>query len=222
MDKKTNFIGYPIVIIITAILTFLLSTCEKKDQIDQEIINKEVLYLPDGDPKQIIDLCKGQKLYKKYKSRTDSIEKYEQQFNDAFRASRTITFKYQELVNYFSFVEQITEKTGNKISGLRFYFGKYSNEHPKYPGQQMLFFNPTIQDTIDGETMNLAYAIDESGNRPKIVIIDDINNFNCEKPGKNYSKASVFSFSNLLNTYDEPTSLYGQGGQVSPPDGEAQ
>ncbi|KAA1247451.1 hypothetical protein [Aquimarina sp. RZ0] len=218
MKKQTTIIGYIIVIGLTILFTHLFKNCSDKDD---DIVSEIPLYPPDGDPEEVIELCKAQRLFKNYERRADSIEAYETGINEAFRASRTITFEYQELVNYFNFIEQITEKAGQRISGIRFFLGKYPYDHPKYPGQQMLFFNPTIKNATNNK--EIIYAIRESDDQAEIVLINNLEEFelDCDVEGKTsaHSKAGLLSFSSSI-VDDDLISLQGQGGQISPPDND--
>lgn len=167
------------------------------------------LYPPTGKPENILPFKTIKQLYDRYDLRAELLEKIEGQNIDNFVASRSITFSYQELVNYFDFIEQLTEKTGERISGLRFYFGKYADDKERTPGQQLLFFNPTIN-TKDaaGNPIELAYSIINSGDKPRIIFLKD-------RDHRNINQGSFLSFN--LNSNQEPIDLSEQGGQISPP-----
>ncbi|WP_438426538.1 hypothetical protein [Aquimarina macrocephali] len=209
MDKKTNFIGYPIVIIITAILTFLISTCERSK-------NQEEPYPPNGSPMDMLETKEMGELYYNYDERAHHIEDSIKKIIPGFEAVRSITFNYQDLKNYFHFIEKNSVDADIRISGLRFYYGKYKNDKPgKNKGKQMLFFNPTIDTIIGGEKIALAYALERDGNNVTPVFLKDI--IGIEKRKAQKSEASMLSFLSLFADHHYESQGKNGGGQQSPP-----
>lgn len=167
------------------------------------------LYPPTGKPENILPFKRIKELHSKYDERAELLERIEGQNINNFVASRNITFDYQEIVNYINFIERLTEKTGERISGLRFYFGKYEDDKERTPGQQLLFFNPTIKaEDSDGNPAELAYSIVNKGENAEIIFLKD-------RDHRVINKGSLLSFSSNLN--QEIIDLSEQGGQISPP-----
>ncbi|WP_271782796.1 hypothetical protein [Aquimarina algiphila] len=203
---KTKSFLKSAMLIAVLISGIMIISCEKDNE-TPVVENKQSSYLSTGSPKNVLDLGKAQHLFDNYEKRAIEIQNYEKQFKGDFLTSRSVTFDYQELKNYLDYIEKYADKADIPIKGLRFYFGKYPYDHYKYPGQQMLFFNPTIHHTLkDGSIKEVAYAIDESESELKIRILNELDHTIPQ------NQKSSLKNSNL-------TSMIEQGGQVSPPDG---
>lgn len=129
MDKKTNLIGYPIVIILTAIITFLiLKNCDKSGPEPPIVIA----------PKEIISLEDAKQLYYSYSdNRACIIEVFEGQRdstltslcptnrkpNEKFVPSRSFHLTKEFLNQYIAYLDKITDTID--ITGYRLYLGNY-------------------------------------------------------------------------------------------------
>ncbi|MEW7277679.1 hypothetical protein ABW636_03700 [Aquimarina sp. 2201CG1-2-11] len=220
MDRKTNLIGYPIVIIITAILAFLVGKCQ-----GPEVIVDQGEYPANGDPEEIISLDQVEDLYNRYEDRVMLIDSLETDVPN-FEPTRAILFDYQEIKNYLAYIEKNASEANVRISGLRFYFGKYPNDTiPEKRGKQMLFYNPTIDTVINGVRADLAYAIERQGDEVGVTFLKDIIDVKDKRKGKGQAnqqgqyqnEASILSFLNFNTAYYGRDSQTGQGGQHSPP-----
>ncbi len=214
MDKKTNLIGYPIVIILTAILAFLIGKYMGT--------KSQELYPANGTPKEIININQVGNLYNRYQIRADQIDSIESSIPD-FEAARAITFEYQEIKNYLAYIEKNSVEANIRISGLRVYFGKYPNDTlQRKRARQMLFFNPTIDTVINGKKTKLAYALDRTDTTVGIKFLKDLVS-QPQTRGKNHqnvqqNEASALSFLNFSSqSQGQIQSQSEQGGQISPP-----
>ena len=225
MDRKTNLIGYPVVIIITAILAFLVGKCQ-----GPEVIVDQGEYPANGDPEEIISLDLVEDLYNRYEDRVLLIDSLETAVPD-FEPTRAILFDYQEIKNYLAYIEKNASEANVRISGLRFYFGKYPNDTiPEKRGKQMLFYNPTIDTVINGVRADLAYAIERQGDEVGVTFLKDIIDVKdkrkgagqANQQGQYQNEASVLSLPSFSAAYYGRDSQAGQGGQHSPPPGGMQ
>ena len=225
MDRKTNLIGYPVVIIITAILAFLVGKCQ-----GPEVIVDQGEYPANGDPEEIISLDLVEDLYNRYEDRVLLIDSLETDVPD-FEPTRAILFDYQEIKNYLAYIEKNASEANVRISGLRFYFGKYPNDTiPEKRGKQMLFYNPTIDTVINGVRADLAYAIERQGDEVGVTFLKDIIDVKdkrkgagqANQQGQYQNEASVLSLPRFSAAYYGRDSQAGQGGQHSPPPGGMQ
>ncbi len=191
-------------------------------------------YPPDGNfPKDTLSPKQMGDLYYRYADkRAPIIDSAESQKIPDFEAVRSVTFEYQDLKNYIDYIEKNSVEASVRISGLRFYYGKYRDDKPsKLKGKQVLFFNPTVLD--QNEQKDLAYAIDRTGGGASIVYLKDI----IKKPTrknphdsikkdnkvgsleKSYiiNEASMLSFFNFSTVMGIQTQGKNGGGQQSPP-----
>ncbi|GAA4276873.1 hypothetical protein [Aquimarina mytili] len=235
MDNKTNFLTrlktYPLEYFGTAVIGGLIAFVIAKALIPGPNLGA---YPPDGnDPQDLLTLDQIGDLYYRYAwDRATIIDKAERSHIADFEAVRSVTFEYQDLKNYIDFIEKNSIEANIKISGLRFYYGKYKNDRPdKQKGRQMLFFNPTVFDKTDQK--DLAYAIDRTGGKTGIAYLRDIvkkpirKNPNDTTNTDNtvgylekldiINEASALSFLNFSSSYTIQPQAKNGGGQQSPP-----
>lgn len=212
MDKRSNLIGYPAVITLTALITYFYFNSTKTD-----------LYPANDDPHNIIDFREIQDLYYRYDERVKLIDSAERKTLPQFNAARSITFNYQELKNYLKAIEKNSSQAKVRIKGLRFYYGKFSDSAPgNKKARQMLFFNPTIDTLLPGskEKVELAYAIMRQGNKVSVKFLKDIikhpRSSRTSQQNIQNNEASALSFLNF-NTTPKLESQAENGGQQSPP-----
>jgi hypothetical protein len=218
MERKTNLIGYPIVIIITAILTFLVSTCDSPT-----VIVDQGPYPPDGPPEEVLSFGEIIKFYENYTELESLIEDHTRRriSDSTFIAPRSVSFDYQELKNYLAFIEKNAEDAKIKISSLRFHFGKYNNVNDKNKAyRQTLFYNPTFKYKVQGKTLELSYAIQRNGDKISAVPLQEVLDSIIgpqKRVQKSINKASVLSFSFNNTIYYGAESQAGNRGQINPP-----
>lgn len=87
------------------------------------------------------------------------------------QATRSLTVDYKELKNYLAFIEQQASNAKTDITGLRIYFGQYAAS--KNDGRATMFMNPVKKYGTGGITDDVAFAIDNSGRKPKAVYVKD-------------------------------------------------
>ncbi len=225
MERKTNIIGYPIVIILTALITYF---CFNKTKVDKGA------YPAIAEPQNIIDFNQIKEFYSRYDGRAELIEEAERPVVPGFKAARAITFDYQELKNYLKEIEDNSVAAKVRIKGLRFYFGKFPNDTTgNKKARQMLFFNPTIDTIIAGNTrsVELAYAIKIQGNKTSVKFLKDIIKLPKKEPKADSlkqqvyqeSEASALSFLNFSLSQDYILESQAEdGGQQSPPPSDMQ
>ncbi|WP_378185739.1 hypothetical protein ACE939_11545 [Aquimarina sp. W85] len=221
--KLPHLIGYPVVIVITAILVFFIS---------QSKCNKPKLYEPDGPPQELISFNEIIDLYDNYHGIDSLIQKYTRQKSSdpSFVASKAVTFDYQELKNYLAFIEKNSVKANIKISSLRFYFGKYQNMKDKTKAnRQTLFYNPTTIFNVNGKDVELSYAIESNSKGTRVIPLSKILDSVKKVKGidittkQTTSEASLLPLSSIISaTANVVESQAGNRGQVTPPPSDLQ
>ncbi|TPN86166.1 hypothetical protein [Aquimarina algicola] len=127
MERKTSLIGYPIVIIITIIITFLvIKKCDNPTP-------------PVDPPEEIISLNDAIELYSEYTTNRSCIIKAYEGGKDSiintlcpskrkpdlnFIPSRAFHLEEEFLEQYLAYIKQVTGDTV-KVSGYRLYLGNY-------------------------------------------------------------------------------------------------
>ena len=95
-----------------------------------------------------------------------------------FMAAQYVSFEYDSIKKYLRYIEQEAELSGEKISGLRFYFANYPDQREfedgetvKHPKQNSIMISPTIN--RNGRD-SIFYTVDtENGKRKAIAVGDD-------------------------------------------------
>ncbi|WP_046745312.1 hypothetical protein [Kordia zhangzhouensis] len=191
---------------------------------------------PTNTPDGIISVYDAINLHETYKN-----TRY-QLINDAiggtdsnFLDTQFVWFEYERMKNYMQYLATVEEKNPNnpKISGVRVYFGAY-NQHNQYPQQQTVFFNPTIETTLDEKHSNMKnlpfYIVPNATTEPLVgqykvierLLIDEYNATerafmaNNSLGHKQSSKEKLAKESNPENG-DDGTSLSFNIGHLSPP-----
>jgi hypothetical protein len=157
--------------------------------------------------------------------------------NSNFLDTQFVWFEYEKMKNYINYLETVQSKNPNnpKISGIRVYFGAY-NDYEKYPLQQTVFFNPTIETTLDEKNNNMKnlpfYIIPDSPTdslvgKYKVIqrlLLDEYNDIeraymaNTSLGHKNTREKSALKSSGAENgNGDYGTSLSFNLGHLSPP-----
>ncbi|EDP95781.1 hypothetical protein U8527_11715 [Kordia algicida OT-1] len=72
------------------------------------------------------------------------------------KETQFVWFEFDRIKSYINYLETVEKKNPNnpRISGVRVYFGAYQN-HPEYTKQQTVFFNPTIETSLDEDYSNM-------------------------------------------------------------------
>ncbi|WP_430408624.1 hypothetical protein [Kordia sp.] len=186
---------------------------------------------PDG----IIPVSEAVKLHESYvNGRYPIINQF---IDKDFKDTQFVWFEYDKMKSYIQYLEAITKKNPNnpKISGVRVYFGAYT-EHPKYPKQQTVFFNPTIETSLDEAHDNMKnlpfYIIPNSPNEPLVgqykiierLLIDEHNPTERaymanNSLGNKESKENLVQkkSANAEDGFDDGTSVSFNIGHLSPP-----
>ncbi|WP_103069883.1 hypothetical protein [Aquimarina sediminis] len=208
MDKKTNLISYLIVIILTAIITYLIvGNCDKPDPpiVDQ--------------PKEIISLDDAIELYDTYtENRSCVIEVFEKKTDSIlttlcrsdrkpdpeFIPSRSFFLTKEFLNQYLAYINQVTPDTVN-VTGYRLYIGNYPDKQKFVSGKPIpdprrntFFMAPTT--LSDGSDLHRGFTfMDKNGDGiPEILFLEDEledSQSPNQKPSKaKINTASFFSF----------------------------
>ena len=154
-----------------------------------------------------------------------------------FIAAQYVSFEYDSIKKYLRYIEQEAELSGEKISGLRFYFANYPDQTEfedgktiRHPKQNSIMISPTIN---RGGQDSIFYTVDtENGKRKAIAVSDDFRDrktypdSNEDEQGaygktakKNIAEASLMpDFSSVPNppVFAERSTTYNRG-NGSPP-----
>lgn len=143
----------------------------------------EALEEPIAPPDIIISVQEAENLYHRYgEDRTNLIESsvnvddrgnpIDKNDPSYFQATRSLSIDYDTLKSYLAFIEQQATDANTDITGLRIYFGQYTNG--KNDGRATVFFNPLKKFGKDGVNDDVAFAIDNSGDKPTSVFVKDV------------------------------------------------
>lgn len=162
-------------------------------------------------PDMIIPIERGAELFYNYKeNRISLIEDYENNDlpdgEEAYLATTSVTFDFEELKQYMKYVEKQAKKSKTRIKGLRVYLGQYADsKNEEHPRAETVFFNPTMKK--DGN--EVAFAILNQNGNNTAISVGEVLDYNKKPAGKN----------NLILTIqgDNITSLAGNEGHRRPP-----
>ncbi|WP_108866565.1 hypothetical protein [Aquimarina aquimarini] len=212
MYKKTNLFGYPIIILLTVLLTLSLSNCNTKSEPTKE---EEV-------PKEIISYKDAVELYQTYTenraciikvfegkkdSTLDSLCPSKRKPNEKFVPSRSFHLDKKFLDDYISYINRITPDS-IKITGYRLYLGNYPDKKRfddgkpiPDPRRNTFFITPTT--LIDGSNIHRGFTFVDRNNdgKPEILYLEDELERgqqpyqNSNSPKGKINTASFFSFS---------------------------
>jgi len=213
MERKTNFIGYPIVIILTALITYF---CLKKTGSDPT--NPPVVPTPD----EIITLQDAFQLYETYsKNRACIIDAYEGRVDSTlntlctsdrprdlgFVPSRSFELEKEFLEQYLAYIDYVTGDS-IPITGYRIFLGNYPNKDKLISGRPIpdprrntIFIAPTTFQ--NGSSRAFTFTKDQNNDgKPDLLFLQDtfekgIGNRNHAKAKAN--TASFFSFSTMYD-----------------------
>ncbi|WP_438710367.1 hypothetical protein ACSTS3_15300 [Aquimarina muelleri] len=209
MDKRSNLIGYPIVIIITAIITFLLlKKCEKPDP-------------PTVDPpKEIISFKDAIELYRTYtNNRSCVIEVFESKRDSSltnlcpskrkpianFVPSRSFHLNKEFLNQYMAYINQVTPDS-IAVTGYRLYLGNYpdttnlsSGKPVPDPRRNTFFIAPTTLLGNSSTHRGFTFVDQNNDGKPEVLFLEDeldnLKNPNPSSPKTKINTANFFSFS---------------------------
>ncbi|WP_281989383.1 hypothetical protein [Aquimarina aggregata] len=213
MERKTNFIGYPIVIILTALITYF---CIKK--IDSNPVDPSVV----PPPPEIITLQDAFQLYETYsKNRACIIDVYEGRVDSTlntlctsdrprdlgFVPSRSFELEKEFLEQYLAYIDYVTGDS-IPITGYRIFLGNYPNKDKLISGRPIpdprrntIFIAPTTFQ--NGLNQAFTFTKDQNNDgRPDLLFLKDT--FEKGVGNQNHAKAKIntasfFSFSAMLN-----------------------
>lgn len=189
---------------------------EKINRLENTIADLEAQLGRADRPDNIISSRMARKIFNEYNQRAKLIDEVEQTDGEGkpFKATRSLFYPVDELRNYLSYIQKISEEAGIKPSGYRFYFAKYPDEYePRklYSKRQTIFIAPTLsKEDNQGNTTHLSYLFNTD---KKVILLDEL----LEKGNRqNTQKASFFS---ILNSQEigEVSTIANELG-ASPPD----
>ncbi|OEK07749.1 hypothetical protein A8C32_16725 [Flavivirga aquatica] len=137
-------------------------------------------------PKKIIPINKGIDLFKEYhKNRTKLIEPHLRRlYNDSsFIDTKFVWYSLDEIKEYIAYIEKVQKTNPSyNVTGIRLYYGAYSNKHEKFPNQQTFFMVPTMksekQDPKHNNMNHIPFYIEyEKGGNPikgNFVAMDEL------------------------------------------------
>ncbi|KAA1247453.1 hypothetical protein [Aquimarina sp. RZ0] len=176
-----------------------------------------------GRPRNIISFGQAKKLFKNYDPIADLISQSvgTDQNGESFMTTRSLFYDINDLKEYLSYIEELSKEAGVATSGIRFYFGRYTEDHVSSTGsnrnarRQTFFIAPTTEEKIDDHIVHIGYTIQKNG---KVKFLDKVNGFPHRRNQR--SKAyqdSGFDFAKSGNE-DDPFSLIANNLGASPPD----
>ncbi|MFC5047342.1 hypothetical protein ACFSTE_07545 [Aquimarina hainanensis] len=182
-------------------------------------------------PSNIISLEQAEKMYHLYSPRSKKISKEVANRLDKpdFKATRSLYYKLDDLYHYLGYIRRQSKKANITPSGVRFYFGIYSDDYKRhkkddYAGRQSLFFTPTVEKkiTVNGEEeiAHLGYTLDD--NFKMVLLKDAIGTDN--RTGAihtSHSNKQAASFFKLRTLSRNSNSLIGNELNGSPPRGNS-
>lgn len=202
--KLSNTIALFLIAFTVAITSI---SCEKSQQEHKNGITQEDIQAMKDN--HLIDLNEAVKAYKKYgkdrvKILKDTLkEKYK---NKDFRDTRNVWLDLKTIKAYIQYIED----NASDSEGLSFYFSVNADTAPgKEKNHQTFFVAPTIQNIIDGDTIQSGFTVK---NGKRVFLYEEFKKY-MEETQANVQKASFF---NLVQ--DDDGYLLNRTGQ-SPPDG---
>lgn len=176
-----------------------------------------------GRPKNIIPFGQAKKLFRNYDGIADLISENvgTDQNGEPFMTTRSLFYDINDLKEYLSYIEELSKEAGVTTSGIRFYFGRYTEDHVSSTGsnrnakRQTFFIAPTTEEKIDDKLVHIGYTIKKNG---KVQFLDKVNGFPHRRNQR--SKAyqdSGFDFAKSGNE-DDPFSLIANELGATPPD----
>lgn len=193
-----------------SIMALLLVGCKGDHTTDPGDDNGEGPPTAVEAPDMIIPIEKGAELFYNYKeNRISLIEDFENNDlpdgEEAYLATTSITFDFEELKQYMKYVEKQAKKSKTRIKGLRVYLGQYSDsKNEEHPRAETVFLNPTMKK--DGGEVSFA-ILNQNGNNVAIPV-GELLDLNRKPAGKNNL---------ILKLNDSITSLAGNHGGRRPP-----
>ena len=233
MKNRTNFIGYPIVAIIVALITYY---CTREPG----------PVIPDPDPikpKEIISFNNAVQLYNSYsKNRSCVIKAFENRDsiisgicpsdrkpNPEFMPSRSFLLTDKFLDQYLAYVKKITPDSV-RTTGYRLYLGNYPDAEKFEDGKPIpdprrntFFIAPTTFSERDGIHKGYTFVDRNNDGKPELIFLEDVIDGlspkglgNLKQPlHATMNTASIFSFFSTIEDDELSTIANDLGG--SPP-----
>ena len=157
----------------------------------------------------IISLNEAVKQYDKYSKQRESILKdtLKKKYNDPnFSDTRTVWFDIKMIKAYVKYIEENT----SEAEGLQFYFGVSPDKIGKQKNHQTFFIAPTVQNIINGDTIQSGYTVK---NGKRIFLYEAIK----EYVDSTYPNVQKASFIKLIQGDGDGFLL--NEGQLGPPYG---
>ncbi|WP_103866936.1 hypothetical protein [Aquimarina sp. I32.4] len=208
-------------ILILGVLILGLSSCEQNqgnkkyikeiDELKQKIdeLKEQIGHVNSDKPSNIIDVKFAAQLYHNYDTTrvkwTDNHIR-RQSKNKNFNATRSLYYDLDSLYNYLAYIKRISKEANVETSGLRFYFGAYSNDYVRndskaYAYRQTIFIAPTTPKQVEKEIIHFGYTLSDDF---KVELLKDkigTHSRDHSKSGGSIQKASLFNFNLNTNMY---------------------
>ncbi|WP_101446980.1 hypothetical protein [Aquimarina sp. MAR_2010_214] len=170
-------------------------------------------------PKNIISFTQAQRIYKNYDDRADLISEVVNTDSNgtSFKPTRSMFYEISELRSYLSYVDELSQKSGVKTTGLRFYFALYSDTYVSSSGSnknarhQTIFIAPTLEKKYDNHILHIGYTLNNDG---KVKLLDKNNGFSHLR--RNRNKTDNLSFPRKISGDDKYSLIANQLGATPP------
>lgn len=214
----------PHLLLLFFIILLSLHSCsdsEKKETVEEEV----------SAPEQIIPISEAKSMYRNYSERRlPLIQKYEDSINretgldNKFDVTRYVSYDYETIKQYLTYIEAEAKKADVEISTLRFYFSNYPdkpvfnvNDSVLHPRQNSIILSPTLK---KGDKNYLFYVENTTENTKPILLSDSFG----EIKGFGLNKVNQKSHASIIPKFTKPNapmfaekSLTMNRGHSSPP-----
>ncbi len=172
-------------VVIAFLIVSIMSSCEPSQKEVENIPRADIELMKEN---HIITLNEAVKQYDKYSKQRVSILKdtLKKKYNDNnFSDTRTVWFDIKMIKAYLKYIEENT----SEAEGLQFYFGVNPDNIGKQKNHQTFFIAPTVQNIINGDTIQSGYTVK---NGKRIFLYEAIKEYK-DSTYPNVQKASFFS-----------------------------
>ena len=193
-------------VVIAFFIVSIMSSCEPSQKEVENITRADIELMKEN---HIITLNEAVKQYDKYSKQRESILKdtLKKKYNDPnFSDTRTVWFDIKMIKAYVKYIEENT----SEAEGLQFYFGVNPDKIGKQKNHQTFFIAPTVQNIINGDTIQSGYTVK---NGKRIFLYEAIK----EYKDSTYPNVQKASFINLIQGDGDGFLL--NEGQLGPPYG---
>jgi len=237
MKNQINKLKTPIVFILVLVLLY---SCKQDTNAEIQEFQKKITeyenqikdlkdalnYDKAEKPSNIISSDQATKMYNLYSRRVRTINKEvgKDKKGKQFNATRSLFYDLGELENYIAYIKKQSKTAKVTPSGIRIYFAVYPDDHVRdknntdYANRQTLFFSPTVEQVVDGNTIHLGYTL---SNDHSIMLLRDYLNGSSKIGGlsSNSQHIQTAGFFNSKTLFFEDNSLLSNELNTSPPRG---